>query len=229
MSGQDPTIPTTAPPRSRRRVDPRRLPRRHAVVLLAATLLLAALAVVLLRLADDGPPALVYPDDLLLAPPRGTAEDAVATAEARDAGRLDEVRAYVAEVYRLAPLVGLDPAIVVAQSAHETAFWRSPAWRDHLNPAGIGITGPDAPSPTWANGTDAARAQIVHLYLYAVGEIPPNHLLAPFIPLDPRYDAAVAAGRAAVASTLVELAGTWATDPDYAEGVARAGNALFAG
>jgi len=219
---------TAATPTSNwQRLNPRRMPPRRAIALVAGVLLLAAFAIVLERLGDDGTPALIFPDDPLLAPPRGTAEDAIAAAEDRDAGRLDEVRAYVAEAYRLAPLVGLDPAIVVAQSAHETAFWRSPAWRDHLNPAGIGITGPEAASPTWASGTDAARAQIVHLFLYAAGEIPPDHLLAPFVPLDPRYDAALAAGRAGVALALVDLAGTWATDPDYAVGVARAGNALF--
>ena len=210
-----------------RRLDPRRIPPPRAIALAAGALLLAVLAVALPRLAGDGPPALVHADDPLLAPPRGTAAAAVAAAEDRDASRLNEVRAYVAEVYRLAPLVGLDPAIVVAQSAHETAFWRSPAWRDHLNPAGIGITGPDVPSPTWASGTDAARAQIVHLHLYATGEILPDHLLAPFVPLDPRYDAALTAGRAGTARTIADLAGAWATDPDYAEGVARAGNALF--
>ena len=191
-------------------------------------LLLTAALVALRWSADDDVPALVYPDDPLLAPPRGSAEDAIAVAEDRDAHRLDEVRAYVAEIYRLAPLVGLDPALAVAQSAHETAFWRSPAWQDHLNPAGIGITGPDAPSPTWTTGTDAARAQLVHLRLYAAGEIPPDHPLAPYVPLDPRYAAALAAGRAASAPTLADLAGRWATDPAYAEGVARAGNALFA-
>ena len=58
-----------------------------------------------------------------------------------EATRPEELRAYVMEVYRLAPLVGIDPAIVVAQSAHETGWWQSPAWTDHLNPAGIGITG----------------------------------------------------------------------------------------
>ena len=63
----------------------------------------------------------------------------------------------------------------------------------------------------------AARAQLVHLYLYAAGPIPPDHPLAPYIALDPRYDAALAAGRAGSAGTIADLVGSWATDPEYAE------------
>lgn len=167
-------------------------------------------------------------DDPLLAPPRGAAVTALASALQAGATRPEELRAYVIEVYRLAPLVGIDPAIVIAQSAHETGWWQSPAWRDHLNPAGIGITGPDVTSPSWETGTEAARAHLVHLYLYAAGPIPSVHPLEPFIPLDPRYDAALAAGRAKSASSLDDLTGRWATDPGYAEGVARVGDRLFA-
>ena len=133
------------------------------------------------------------------------------------------------EVYRLAPEVGLDPAMVIAQSALETGWWQSPAWTDHLNPAGIGVTGPDVASPTWESGVDAARAQLVHLFLYAAGPIPPDHPLAPFIALDPRYEAALEAGRSGSATRLADLAGSWATDPEYAERVAQVGSRLFGG
>jgi hypothetical protein len=141
--------------------------------------------------------------------------------------RIDELRAYVTEVYRLAPIVGLDPAIVVAQSALETGWWQSPAWTDHLNPAGIGITGPEVASPSWESGVAAARAHLVHLFLYAAGPIPPGHPLEPYIALDPRYDAALSAGRAESAIRLTDLAGRWATDPDYATSIARVGSILF--
>jgi N-acetylmuramoyl-L-alanine amidase len=166
-------------------------------------------------------------EDSLLAAPRGAAMQALESALQAGATRPEEVRAYVTEVYRLAPLVGMDPAIVIAQSAHETGWWQSPAWTDHLNPAGIGITGPDVASPSWENGVAAARAHLVHLFLYAAGAIPPGHPLEPYIPLDPRYEAALAAGRAGSASRLADLTGLWATDPDYAGRVARVGNRLF--
>lgn len=165
--------------------------------------------------------------DPLLAAPRGSAVRALGSALSAQARRPDELRAYVTEVYRLAPLVGIDPAIVVAQSAHETGWWQSPAWSDHLNPAGIGITGPDVASPSWESGVAAARAHLVHLFLYAAGPVPPGHPLEPFVPLDPRYDAALAAGRARSATRLTDLTGRWATDPAYAERVARVGSRLF--
>jgi N-acetylmuramoyl-L-alanine amidase len=171
--------------------------------------------------------AFLRPSDPLLGPARGDPAAALAAAEARGATRLEEVRAYLEEVYRLGPLVGLDPAIAVAQSAHETGFWTSANWHEHLNPVGIGVTAPGAPSPTWANGTEAARGQLVHLSLYAAGEVPPDHPLAPYLALDPRYEAALAAGRAGVAPTIAGLTGTWATDPGYAAGIVRAGEDLF--
>jgi hypothetical protein len=166
-------------------------------------------------------------EDPLLATPRGSAVRALESALSAEAKRPDELRAYVTEVYRLAPLVGIDPAIVVAQSAHETGWWQSAAWTDHLNPAGIGITGPDVVSPSWESGVAAARAHLVHLFLYAAGPISPGHPLEPYVPLDPRYDAALVAGRARSATSLADLTGRWATDPAYAEGVARVGSRLF--
>jgi len=167
-------------------------------------------------------------EDPLIAARRGSTVQALASALRAGARRPEDLRAYLMEVYRLAPLVGIDPAIVVAQSAHETGWWQSPAWTDHLNPAGIGITGSDVASPSWESGEAAARAHLVHFFLYAAGPIPPGHPLEPYIPLDPRYDAALAAGRAKSATSLADLTGRWATDPDYAERVARVGIRLFA-
>lgn len=169
----------------------------------------------------------IAPEDRLLAPPRGSAERVLASPPVAIAKRPEELAAYIAEVYRLAPLVGLDPAVVLAQSALETGWWQSPAWAEHLNPAGIGITSPDVVSSTWANGADAARGHIVHLYLYAVGPIPADHPLASYIALDPRYDAALSAGRAGSAHTVADLTGRWAADPVYAESIGRVGTKLY--
>ena len=166
-------------------------------------------------------------DDPLLAAPRGSAVQVLESLLRAEAARPDELEAYITEVYRLAPAIGLDPAIVVAQSALETGWWQSPAWTDDLNPAGIGITGPEAASPSWESGAAAARAHLVHLFLYASGPIPPGHPLEPYIPLDPRYAAALAAGRAQSAGSIADLAGRWATDPDYASSIARVGSNLF--
>jgi len=203
--------------------------RRRGILLLLAILLSGSTVVAgpspSMARADAAP--LYRPADPLRGASRGSTQRARWFAHHYGALRGDDLDRYVREVYRLAPEVGLDPAIVIAQSALETDTWRTAYWRDHLNPAGIGITHDGAPSFTWANGADAARGQIVHLYLYAVGKIPAGHVLAPYKHLDPRYDAAVSAGYAGSAETIADLSGTWATDPNYAEKIAGRGNDIF--
>lgn len=163
--------------------------------------------------------------DRLVAPPRGTPAQAMAYAGRAGAGRLEEVRAYVAEVYRLAPLAGLDPAIAVAQSAHETDAWRSPVWRQRLNPAGLGVTdGPDY-GYGFGTGVEAARAQLVHLAAYALG-LPLPPALAPYAALDPRLRAIPIPWLGSI-RTIADLVGKWATDVNYAAGICRQGNAIW--
>jgi hypothetical protein len=169
---------------------------------------------------------MLRPTDRILGPPRGDAAQARGFARAQGALRTEDVAAYIDESFRLAPKVGIDPAILIAQSAHETDNWRSAWWRDRLNPAGIGVTGDpaqDAASGTWRNGTDAARAQITHLALYTGVDF------LDYRDLDPRYQAALDAGMFGVARTLDGLAGRWATDTAYASKVAARGNVIFPG
>src|SRR5690606_22785910 len=109
------------------------------------------------------------------------------------AKRLDQVEAFVREVYRLCGAVGLDAAILVAHSAVETGDarrgggWLSPAWTERLNPSGIGITDGGDLGYRFASGVEAARAHVVHHYVYARGDVPPSSPLAPYVGLDPRY------------------------------------------
>ena len=118
------------------------------------------------------PGAFMTAEDPLLAAPRGSAARALVSALQAEARRPERCGLNVTEVYRLAPLVGLDPAIVIAQSAHETGWWQSPAWTDHLNPAGIGITGADVASPSWESG-GRRRAHLVHLFSTRPGRFHP--------------------------------------------------------
>jgi hypothetical protein len=69
--------------------------------------------------------ATMSPGDRLIAAPRGNPATAIEFAERVESSRIADVRAYITEVYRLAPIVGLDPSIIVAQSAHETGYWKS--------------------------------------------------------------------------------------------------------
>ena len=173
------------------------------------------------------PVRLTLASDPILGPARGSVAQSYAFAQHYGAKRLTDVNLFMTEVYRLAPLVGIDPAVVIAQSALETDTWRTAYWTDHRNPGGIGITYSDQESYTWADGTAAARGHLVHLYLYAAGEIPADHLLAPYKGLDPRYDAAVSAGYAGIATTLDGLTGRWATDPIYGTKIAGRANDIM--
>ncbi|MDQ4099677.1 MAG: glucosaminidase domain-containing protein [Chloroflexota bacterium] len=159
----------------------------------------------------------------------GKVDDVLALVEARGPARADAVEAYLREVYRLGGRVGINADIVAVQAIHETDWFRSKWWKERLNPAGIGITGDpaqDKASRTWETGEDAARAHLVHLWLYAEGETL-HEALEPFRKLDPRWDAAVAAGKVGKTKTIAALAGTWAADQDYAEKIVRHLNAIF--
>ncbi|MBA2276789.1 MAG: glucosaminidase domain-containing protein [Chloroflexia bacterium] len=150
---------------------------------------------------------------------RGTPERVLAIVRMREPARLDAVAAYLREIYRLGAAAGLNADIAAAQAIHETDWFRSRWWAERLNPAGIGITGDpaqNASSRRFMTGEEAARAHLVHLWLYAAGErLPPS--LAPHRALDPRWDAAVSAGYAGRCPTLDSLAGTWAADSAYAD------------
>ena len=100
----------------------------------------------------------LQPSDKLIHAPRGDAAGMFRFAKAVGSLRLDDTRAYINEIYKLAPQVGLDPAILIAQSALETGYWRGKFWVSSLNPAGLHIYDDDQPTSFyWATGTDAAN------------------------------------------------------------------------
>ncbi|MGB3327486.1 MAG: hypothetical protein WBA46_00945, partial [Thermomicrobiales bacterium] len=134
-----------------------------------------------------------------------------AWAKARGCARPADVAEYLETLYRLCRSTGLAAHVLVAQSAHETADpdtgipWASSWWSQRLNPAGIGITGDtaqNAASRTFADGAAAARAHVLHMYLYAVGTDVPTGLAKSD---DPRWQAAVDAGYAGIADKIADL------------------------
>jgi len=172
----------------------------------------------------------LHPRDRIVGPARGSVAEAMTFAAAIGAERRDALHAYLEEVYRLAPAVGIDPAIVAVQSALETNNWRDRWWNERLNPAGIGITGDpeqNERSMTWGSGTDAARGQVVHLALYALGK-PLPAALAPHAQLDPRRDA-IPAGNLGIVRTVAALGGTWAAELDYGQRIANRARDVFPG
>ena len=165
----------------------------------------------------------------IVGPARGTPDAVIALAERAGATRLDEVARYVREIYRLAPAVGFDPAILIAQSALETGYWQSDWWQLRLNAAGLGITGDprqEEGSQTFANGTMSARGQIAHMHaeVYGTSRALPDVLQG----ADATYQRVFDAGWAGTVRTIEDLVGTWAVDPQYAEKIVRVGREFFA-
>jgi hypothetical protein len=135
-----------------------------------------------------------------------------------------DLQVYLDRIYRHAEELGLNADVLVAQSMHETADlatgsipWSSVAWSLGSNPAGIGITDSRNPlSTTFPNGEKAAMAHAIHMYLYVYGDKLP---LGYHEDDDPRWGAAVAAGRSSVAREIEDLNGMWAADKSYSVGI----------
>lgn len=141
---------------------------------------------------------------------------------------MDEVELYIQEVYRLAPTIGFDPAILVAQSALETGYWTSDWWAERLNPAGLGITGDPAAekeSTYFESGTISARAQLAHMHAEVYGRS--QELPAILQGVDKTYEHVFQAGWAGTIRTIEDLSGTWAVDPLYHTKIVRVANELF--
>lgn len=166
--------------------------------------------------------------DPIRGPQRGSSETAIAFA--RDAGslRINDVIAYVNEIYRLAPTLEFDPAILIAQSALETNYWGPGWWNDRLNPAGLGITGTasqDQASQTFPTGTASARAQLAHMHAYVYGTS--RALPSDLVGADNRYNTVLSSGNAGSVVTIDNLTGKWATDVIYGSKIVIRGNEIF--
>lgn len=164
----------------------------------------------------------------IIGPVRGNADDVIAFAGRAGSKHLDDVELYVREVYRLAPQLGFDPAIIIAQSALETNYWRSPWWDARLNPAGLGITGDpyqESNSPKFENGTISARAHLAHMHAEVYGDSQPLPTVLQGV--DPTYQNVFNAGWAGTIRTIEDLSGTWAVDTKYHEKIVRVGKEIF--
>jgi hypothetical protein len=177
--------------------------------------------------------------DNLAYPSRGTATQALAYAVTQRADRQVFLAEYFTELYRLCAKYQLDFSILVAQSANETDTWTSAIWNQYGNPAGIGVTGSDVSTGTnyslvYKNGTDAARAHVVHMQAYVRGAIPFGTELHDYIPLDPRYSAVFHAGYAGTIRRIQDfnVNGRWALlvqPPPYGQRIVNDGQAVWPG
>lgn len=174
------------------------------------------------------PPANIDFDvtNTIIGPSRGTADETIAFAQRAGAQRMDEVEKYIREMYRLAPTLGFDPAILIAQSALETGYWKSERWVNELNPAGLGITGnPGDRFDFFESGTNAARAQMAHMHAEVYGRS--QELPAVLQGVDPTYEHVFQAGWAGTIRTIEDLSGTWAVDTEYHHKIVRVAREIY--
>jgi uncharacterized protein YraI len=174
------------------------------------------------------PPAEFAGTNAIVGPARGHADLVIGFAQRAGARRMDEVERYIREVYRLAPQIGFDPAIIVSQSALETGYWKSDWWVARLNPAGLGITGTpwqESNSPIFPNGAAAARAQLAHMHAEVFGNS--RGLPVELQGADPTYQRVFEAGWAGTIRTVQDLSGTWAVDKQYHDKIVRVAREIY--
>lgn len=136
---------------------------------------------------------------------------------------------YVLELERLCYLIGFDFGLLFSQFCHESDDASSPIFLARGNGIGLGVTDGGDDGIAFQNGTDAARAHVIHMSEYiGVGWAKAEDKLSPYLHLDPRLDEISRAGWAGTVRTLNDLTGKWATDPRYGEKIAAKANAVLA-
>jgi hypothetical protein len=173
----------------------------------------------------------ITPDSALIAAPRARADQVVRLMLASGHGGYSEadVRMIVANYFAVAPAVGLDPLLVLAQMVEETgnltSFWSQ---RPRRNPAGIGVTGQPGAGVSFPDWKTASRAHTGRLLAYALrkntGTPAQANLIEAALSFRSLPDNVFGAAR-----TLKGLAGTWAHDPHYADKISSIANQIRTG
>lgn len=163
----------------------------------------------------------------LIAPARATQAQCVAYITRKPTGVY--TRGDVASIVRsyFAYATGLDPLIAIAQMIHETGNLTS-AWSQppHRNPAGIGVNGMKGVGLSYDTWEKAVASHIGRLLAYALpigqGTADEQQLITGAL-----HDRALPTPFRGIAPTLAGLNGRWATGQDYADAIARVGNAIM--
>ncbi|HET9012470.1 MAG TPA: N-acetylmuramoyl-L-alanine amidase [Gemmatimonadaceae bacterium] len=177
------------------------------------------------------PPAKVSAKSALLAEPRATADQAYAAIVAKPNGEYTDkdVRTIVDAYWKEAPRVGLDPLVMVAQMAHETAYLSSHwAARPRRNPAGIGVTGEPGKGVSFPSWSKAVRAHLGRVLAYAIPKGKENAAQKKLIAEALEWRALPDTYRG-VAPRLGDLTKKWATDPKYGASISRLANQIAKG
>jgi hypothetical protein len=167
-------------------------------------------------------------NDPIVRSSRGNVPQAIDYLTTKDS-MMDFTTDYINELYRLCQVTKIDFGFAFAQFCDETDRGSSSVWYVDGNPAGIGIF-PDGSREDmqYKTGKDAARAHMVHLYAYVLGEIPESSELHKYLDLDPRYDNVFEANWGGIIKKIGDFGnGKWATNPKYASQIVAHANNAF--
>ena len=175
----------------------------------------------------------ISPNSLIRGPSVGTLEQARAYVVLRSgpAALDDFTDLYLTYLYEMCQRIGVRFELAFAQWCDETGVGTSKYWREQRNPAGLGALEAGDSGITYVGGTFtdprmSALAHLAHLWLYIEGTSLPVTLTGGD-KVDPRWQAALSAGKAGSAPTLGKLAGSWADNPNYAVQIAAHANRAF--
>jgi Mannosyl-glycoprotein endo-beta-N-acetylglucosaminidase len=189
-----------------------------------------AVAVASLSLPASAAAAGLSTSSRIVAPPRVSEGQVVRYLVPKYNGRYSDadVRWIVGRYFDVAPGVGVEPLVALAQMSHETAhlssYWSQ---RPRRNPAGIGVTGRRGEGESFPRWRDSVDAHVGRLLAYALprgaGTARQKRLIAVALswrPLPDRYRGS--------ARTIYGLQGRWASDRRYASKLAQVGDAIDA-
>ena len=174
------------------------------------------------------PPTKITPQTELMAEPRVTLQRLQRFEKGRDHGVYTDtqVNTILKKYVTLSTKVGLDPLLVVSQMLEETGHLTSAKSQPpQRNPAGIGATDGGAKGASFATWDNAIRAHVGRLLAYALaeGEETPAQRALIKQALKVRDLSDDLRGHAPV---LAGLAGTWATDKQYAKKISKIANEI---
>jgi hypothetical protein len=173
----------------------------------------------------------ITPDTTFLSPPRIDPVRAVAFMQARPRGEYTDydTRMIVDDYCMVCERAKIDPLLVLAQMIHETgnlsSWW---AARPRRNPAGLGVSGKPGAGLSFPSWQHSARAHVGRVLAYALTDEEADAEQWSLIGLA-LYVRPLPTNYRGIARTLRGLTGTWATDPDYSNKLARIANNMLRG
>lgn len=171
---------------------------------------------------------------------KGVGQPGQLTAYAASHGALliEDVKLLDVELYRLAPLLPLNPDLIAGQICDECGTFTNKWFHERFNCGSLGVTGDtaqDAASPTFTSAVAGLRAMLAHIAAYCglaalnatdAATVKQLGLDKPLKDYDPTFDRVNAAGYYGSVHILSDFDNHYAQNPDYSIDIAKQANAV---